>query len=335
MRSRSASITVGGADAGGAHRLRGYFLAVFAALSWATGGVVAKWIFTAPGPQTTGWPFPPLGLDIAPVELAASRATVGFLMLVIYVGLTRRGALRLARPVRDLLFLGAFGVFGLALVHFTYFQAIALTDVATAILLEYLAPVLVLMVSVAALGERFTWSLPVAVGLSVLGCAMVVGAVGGGGLEVSPGGLFWGLASALFFAVYTLMGKYAANRYSAWTLLTYGLGAAMLFWFAYLGGPATVIRVVSDPRGAAAVLFIAFVSTVVPFGVFLKALAYIDATKASVTATLEPFIAGLAAWWLLGETLTGLQLVGGLLVVAAILVAQRPVRPRPDIPPLG
>lgn len=335
MRPKPGRMPVGGADAAGTHRLRGYALAVFAAFSWATGGVVAKWIFTTPGPQTATWPIPPLGLDIAPVELAAARATVGFLMLVTYVGFTRRGALRLARPARDLLFLGAFGVFGLALVHFTYFQAIALTNVATAILLEYLAPVLVLVVSVAALGERFTWSLPVAVGLSVLGCAMVVGAVGGSGLEVSAGGLFWGLASALFFAIYTLTGKYAADRYSAWTLLTYGLGAAMLFWLAYLGGPGTVLRVVSDPRGAVAVLFIAVVSTVVPFGVFLKALEFIDATKASVTATLEPFIAGLAAWWLLRETLTGLQLAGGLIVVAAILVAQRPMRARPDIPPVG
>lgn len=310
----------------------GYGLAALAAAAWATGGLAAKWLFTARGPQTAGWPFQPLGLQVDPVLLSAARAMVAFLMLLAYVATRRRGALRVR--LRDLPFLSAFGVLGLALVHFTYFKTISLTSVATAILLEYLAPIIVLAVSVAFLGERFTWSLPGAVLCSVSGCALVVGVLGGRAFHVPAQGLAWGLASAVFFAGYTLMGKYASPRFSSWTLLTYGLGFASLFWALYLRGIGPVARLLSDPKGLAAVGFVALVSTVIPFGAFLKALRYIDATKASITATLEPVLAGLAAWLLFAETLAPLQLLGGLLVILGIVLSQRTPRAT-AVPPVG
>lgn len=312
-------------------RLTGYGLAALAALCWATGGLAAKWLFTPLDASTAAWPFPPLGIAIDPAILSASRALIAFLMLLAYLLIARRDALRIS--ARDLPFLGFFGVAGLALVHFTYFKTISLTSVATAILLEYLAPVIVLVFAVAILRDRFTWSLPAAVALSVTGCALVVGAIGGEGLSVSPEGLAWGLASAVCFAGYTLMGRWAAHKYSSWTLLTYGLGAATLFWFVVLGGPGTVLAALSDGRTLVAVTFIAFVSTVVPFGAFLKALRHIRATEASVTSTLEPLIAAIAAWALLRETLTFVQLLGGILVIAAIFVAQFPLATEDVLPP--
>jgi drug/metabolite transporter (DMT)-like permease len=221
--------------------------------------------------------------------------------------------------------MAVFGVIGLAGVHYTYFKTISLTNVATAILLEYLAPVLVLIVSVLFMKHRFTWTLPAGVALSVTGCALVVGALGGEGLVVSPAGIAWGLTSAVFFATYSLMGSHASRRFSPFTLLVWGLGFAALFWLVVLG-PQPIVRIVTDPPVLAAVLFVAVVSTVIPFGGFLLALHYIPPTNATVTSTVEPVIAGVGALLLFGESLTVLQLVGGGLVVAAIAVVQLPER---------
>ena len=295
-----------------AHPLRGYLLAMLAAAGWAVGGLTAKWLFV-----TTG-------ADLDPATLSASRALLSTIILVVFLALFRRR--ELVVRLRDLPFLACFGVLGLALVHFTYFATIQLTSVPTAILLEYLAPILVLVVSVLVLGERMTWALPIGVALSVAGCALMVGAIGGDGLKVSPAGIGWGLASAVFFALYTVMGKYAARRFSPWTLLTYGLGAATLFWLAYLGGLGPILNVLRDGRTFAAVTVMSVVSTIVPFGAFLAALHHIDATKASITATLEPVLAGIASYLIpvLYAPLTALQLLGGGLVIAAVVVAQWP-----------
>jgi drug/metabolite transporter (DMT)-like permease len=300
------------------------------AACWAAGGLIAKWLFTAPGAATTDWLFPPLGISVDPLVLSAARAWLSLAMVVGYL-LARRRDLLVVRG-RDLPFLAIFGVFGLALVHFAYFKTISLTGVATAILLEYLAPVVVLIFSVTLLRERLTWALPAAVALSVTGCALMVGAIGGEGLRVSPAGLVWGLASAVLFAGYTLMGRYAAGRFAPWTLLAYGLGAASLFWLVPLGGPARIVALLTDWRALAAVGVMALVSTVIPFGAFLVALHHIEATKASVTSTFEPVLAGVAAWFLFGEHLTLLQIGGGLLVIAAVLVSQARTRPSPELP---
>ena len=309
---------------------RGYTLVLLAAACWAGGGLMAKWLFSDAGPATADWPFPPLGIAIDPSTLSAARAMVSFALITVYLLLRRREQLKVR--ARDLPFLAFFGVFGLALVHFAYFKTISLTGVAAAILLEYLAPVIVLVFSVLFLKERLTVALPASVGLSVLGCALMVGVLGTGGVAIPAEGLAWGLASAVFFAGYTLMGRYAASRFSPWTLLAYGLGAASMFWLVVLGGPSSVLTVLSDVRALAAVTAMAVVSTVIPFGAFLKALHYIPATQASVTSTVEPVIAGVVAWVIMNEVLTVGQMLGGALVIAAVVLSQARVGVTPEMP---
>ncbi len=312
-------------------KLLGYSLALLAAACWATGGLTAKWLFTTPSASTATWPLAPLGILIEPTTLSGARALSAFLILALVVAVGRPADLKIA--IRDVPFLAAFGVFGLAMVHYTYFKTISLTNVATAILLEYLAPVLVLLVGVVFMKHKFTWWLPIGVALSVAGSALVVGAVGGEGLVVSPAGIGWGLASAAFFAAYSLMGAVAIARFSPYTALVWGLGFASAFWLVVLK-PGVVLGAFADPKSAAAIVFIAVVSTIIPFSAFLIALRYIAPTNATVTSTVEPAIAGAGAFLLFGESLTAIQILGGLLVIAAIAVVQLPERaPVPTLPP--
>ncbi len=313
------------------NRLRGYLLALLAAACWATGGLTAKWLFTSPSAATAAWPLVPLGITIDPTTLSGARALSAFALLAVVLAVGRPRDLRVS--LRDIPFLAVFGVFGLAMVHFTYFKTISLTNVATAILLEYLAPVIVLLVGVAFMKHRFTWWLPIGVALSVSGCALVVGAIGGSGLVVSPAGIGWGLLSAVFFAAYSLMGTVAVSRFSPYTALVWGLGFASLFWLVVLT-PRVVLSAFADPGTAAAILFIAVVSTIVPFAAFLIALHHIAPTNATVTSTVEPVIAGVGAYLLFGESLSTIQVLGGMMVIAAIAVVQLPERaPVVTLPP--
>jgi len=311
-------------------KLFGYLLALLAALCWATGGLTAKWLFTVPSRATAGWPLPPLGIVIDPSTLSGARALSAFVLLAVALAVGRPRDLRIS--LRDVPFLAVFGVFGLAMVHFTYFKTISLTNVATAILLEYLAPIIVLLIGVAFMKHKFTWWLPLGVCLSIAGCALVVGAIGGSGFVVSRAGIMWGLLSAVFFAAYTLMGTVAASRFSPYTALVWGLGFASLFWLVVLK-PGVVLSAFSSPKAASAIVFMAVVSTIVPFSAFLIALQHIAPTNATVTSTVEPVIAGVGAFFLFGESLTPIQVLGGILVVAAIAVVQLPERaPAPTLP---
>lgn len=308
----------------------GYGLALLAAACWGAGGLTAKWLFTTASPATRSWPIPPIGIAVQPTVLAGGRAFSAFVLLALVLAVFRRRDLSIG--TRDVPFLAIFGVAGLAMVHYSYFKTISLTNVATAILLEYLAPIVVLIVGVAFRKHRFTWSLPLGVALSVTGCAMVVGVFGGGGVVVSPAGIAWGLVSAVFFATYSLMGTVAAQRYSPYTTLVWGLGFASLFWMIVLG-PGAIMALFGDPKTAAAVVFVAVVSTIVPFAAFLIALRHIAPTNATVASTVEPVIAGVGAFLLFGESFTVVQMLGGLLVIAAIVVVQLSDRTVVALPP--
>src|SRR5512140_1864306 len=94
-------------------RVSGYLLALLAAGCWATGGLLAKWLFTAPSPANAGWPVPPLGLLIETTVLAGARACSAFVLLFFVLASTRRRELRIL--LRDVPFFAIFGVAGLAM----------------------------------------------------------------------------------------------------------------------------------------------------------------------------------------------------------------------------
>jgi drug/metabolite transporter (DMT)-like permease len=128
------------------------------------------------------------------------------------------------------------------------------------------------------------------------------------------------------------MGTVAADRYSPYTTLVWGLGFASAFWILVLG-PVQIVGLFADAKTAAAIVFMAVVSTIIPFAAFLIALRHIAPTNATVTSTVEPVIAGVGAFLLFGESLTATQMLGGLLVVAAIVVVQMSERYSPALPP--
>jgi drug/metabolite transporter (DMT)-like permease len=258
-------------------------------------------------------------MSIDPRVLAGTRAWGSALILGAVLLLFRRRELRLENPRRDLWFLAVFGVGGLALMQFTYFKAISITGVSVAILLEYLAPILTLAVGVLFQGQRLKLSAVAGIALALTGAALVVG-IFSGHLTVSVGGLLWGLASAVGFASYSLLGV-AGARFRPLTLLFYGLFAGALFWLVVLG-PRALVRPFYDPLTACQLLFLCVVATIIPFALFLQALRHISATEASVAAMIEPVLAAVGGMLLFAEPFSWALVAGGVLIIAAVLLIQ-------------
>ena len=126
--------------------------------------------------------------NIDPLILSQSRATLSLAVLfpILFV---RRGPTQLAVPARDVLRFLLLGVFGIAASNYLYYLAIQRTNVATAIILQYPAPVWVLIYTALRTSQRPSWSKILAVGLSVAGCALAVGLVGSGGLRLDVVGV--------------------------------------------------------------------------------------------------------------------------------------------------
>lgn len=275
-----------------------------AAVLWASSGVAGKALFAR---------------DITPFELVQVRVTVSTLLLAGVLGWRRRDLLRIRRI--DLWYFLLLGGVAMALVQVTYFYAISKIQVAAAIFLEYLAPSMVALFSIMFWRERLTGLKLLSVGLSLAGCYLMVGGHHLELLRMNWPGILSGLASAVCFAAYTLIGERGMHRYSPWTVLFYAFVFATLTWhllyppFHYLTASYTAAQ-------WAGLLYVSVVGTVIPFGLFFVGVNHIRSTRAAITATLEPVSAGVLAYVFLGEILDPLQVMGGAMVVGAIILLQ-------------
>jgi drug/metabolite transporter (DMT)-like permease len=256
---------------------------------------------------------------ITPSELVQVRVTLSMAILAVIYGIFARKFFKIrARDIGYFLVLGGVTMAG---VQFTYFYAISKIQVAAAILLEYLAPILIAFYSILLWKERLSLSKLIALGLAVTGCFLVVGGYNLEILQMNRLGILSGLAAAVCFAGYTLLGERGMHRYSPWTVLFYALAFAAVTWH-LIHAPFHYVYAGYTRAQWLRILYIVIMGTILPFGLYFLGVNYIRSTRASITATAEPISAGFLAFIFLGETLELLQIIGGLLAIGAIALLQ-------------
>ncbi len=297
------------------HPLRGYLAIAGAAFCWGGAATLGKLVFTG---RLLGGAVSP----IEPLILAQTRTTFSLLVLAPLL-LMVRGKSALAMPRRDVVRCFVVGVVGVAASNFLYYLAIEKTTVATAIILQYTAPVWVLLYLVARRQQRATLQRVLAVVAAVAGCALAIGVAGQARLKLDTLGVLAAFGAALSFAFYNVFGHALVARFDRWRVLVYVLLAAALFWL--IVNPPW--RIVAAHYSGAQWLFLfvfACVSVLLPFSLYFAGLEYLDATRAIVTSCLEPVFAILFAATFVAERLTLVQIFGVVLVVAATVIVQLP-----------
>jgi DME family drug/metabolite transporter len=240
-----------------------------------------------------------------------------FLVAVIAMGTKR---LRVAR--RDLISLAAMGALSIGLFHVIWNQAVQLIPVAVATVLNYTAPFFVVLFAWVLWRERPTRAQTLALILAFLGCLLVTGAYDIANTNLNWLGLLMGLLSGVTYGTLSIFGKRALKKYDAWTVMTYafGFGALTVFVLQPIG---IVQSITLPPLAWPAVGILALVSTVAGFSFYMNGLKSLSASSASITATLEPVIATGLAFVLLGEVVSSVQMVGGVLVIGAVALLAR------------
>lgn len=297
--------------------LRGYVYIAGATLLWGVAATLGRGAFT-------GQLLPP-GRTLKPIDpliLSQCRTTFSFLILG-PVLMWRRGVSRLRLPGPDLRRLIFLGLFGVAASNYLYYLAIQKTNVATAIILQYSAPVMVLVYMVARGRQRATAKRVSAVALAVVGSGLAIGLGGRGGLALNPVGVVAALLAALAFSYYNIAGHDILVRYDHWIVLLYTTLSATIFW--WVANPPW--RVIAAHYSGFQWLFLfvfALVSALLPFSLYFAGLKHLEPTRAIVASCLEPVFSIVIAAIVLKESVRGAQAVGIVIVLAAIVLVQLP-----------
>ncbi len=270
---------------------------------WGLSGTLAKYLFNN---------------QFSPLDLSQIRVTLSFVILAAYLLIANPKLLKIER--KDIPYIFILGVFGLSAVQFFYYYTISETNVATAIFLEYLGPIFILLYGLASKNESINGFKLLSVIGAAIGGLLIVKGTTGNGMSVTVVGLITGLSSAITFAFYTVYGKYGLSKYSAWTILVWGMGSGSIVW-SFFKLPWNTFSNHSTGDWLF-FLYIAVFCTVIPYGFFLKGLYYLPPLFTSVTSNMEPVLAGIISYLLLGEVLTYIQVIGCAFVILSVVLLQ-------------
>jgi drug/metabolite transporter (DMT)-like permease len=278
-----------------------------ATLFWGTTATLARFVFR-------DHRVPPLTV----VELRLC-----FALLLLLPWLIWRGPRLLQVPRKDWGYFLVLGLFGVAAVQGSYYYSIAKLGVGLAILLQYLAPSLIVLHHLAR-GGRVGARTATAVAAAVTGTAFLVGGVDAVALRARPIDWVVGFSSALAFAFYIVYSKRGLARHAPETVLFHTFLIAALVW-AIVTPPWRILAAGYPPSLWALFLALGVGSTLVPFALFYAGLRRLPATATGIVATLEPVVAVLSAALFLGEGLRAWQWLGAALVLLAAALASTEV----------
>jgi drug/metabolite transporter (DMT)-like permease len=255
--------------------------------------------------------------------LAFWRAGFAAVSLVAVLACLKPSLLRVA--TRDLGFLA---VYGLVLGGFnaTWTLAVALTNASLATVLVNGSAALTAVLGWWLLRERLGWAKAAAVAVSLLGCAIVSGVADPRAWHANAWGILTGLASALFYAAYSLLGRRASQRgLSPWTTVvyTFAFSCASLFLLnlvRVLPGSGEVLFLKAQAGGWGWLFLLAAGPTVVGFGLYNASMRHLPSSVANLVMTTEPVFTALLAFRFFGERLSGSQFAGSTLVMGGVLL---------------
>ncbi|MEJ2263713.1 MAG: DMT family transporter [Anaerolineales bacterium] len=284
----------------------GVILVVLATAFWSTSGIFISWVSDRGG--------------ITAVSLAFWRDLGTFTALLIGIAVFRPELLRIKQ--RDLPWLAAMGILSIGFFHVMWNMNVLINGASVATVIQSNAPIFVTVMAWVIWREPLTWRKFVAVGLAVVGTVLIARLDNLDGGHITFLGLVIGLVAAIAYGAFSLFGKKLSGDYNAWTILLYVFGFASLVLLPFqLGSPfpwPLDLRVIRDY--AALVLL----TTITGFGLYTTALRHLQASVAAITANTEVPFAAILAYFLLGERLDGLQILGAALVISGVILISLP-----------
>ena len=295
------------------HPLWGYFLLIVGVSLFAFNGSIAKLTMQD---------------HLGAVELSAIRITGAFLVLLPIAWFRARPYLKLTRKEIPK-FIG-FGILGLTMTQFLYFSAIERIEVGIALVIEYLSPIMVALYIRFWRKQYISSRVWLSIVLALFGLTLITELWSGFAVDIV--GFAFAFGAAIAVSIYFIGGEVLVKEKGSIALTTLAMGVGAGFWLIFapfwlwswdlFRENIQVDQLAIELPLYGLLIWVIVMGAVVPFWIVFAALKYIDAKKAAILGLLEPVIASITAFFLLGEVLTPIQLIGGAIVLTGVVFAE-------------
>jgi len=297
-------------------KLRGEIYLFFGAFLFAFNGIISKIVLLD---EISAW------------RLTQIRTGGAFVILFTFFIIFKRNELKPTKA--ELPWLILFGLVGVAMVQALYFVAIERMYIGIALLIEFTAPIWILLFLRFVLKKHVPKGLWYAIALAFTGLLLITQIWSG--LSVDQIGLLAAFFDALALAGYFLIGDLLGKTKSSGAIATWGFGVASLIlifalpvWDFPVSALSSEMNLLGrfgsyELPGWVLILWIVVMGTIAPYLLVISGLKLLSASTASIFGMIEPVLAGIFAWWWLNESLTTIQLIGCLVVLIGIGIADR------------
>ena len=283
-----------------------YILVLIAGVSWGLIGVFTKAIDT---------------LGFTEMQMLFVKGVLATAVLLVITFFKDRSQLRL-KNWKDIRYFVGTGIISFTFFSWAYMKAVNLTSLGVAAVLLYTAPTFVMLFSILLFGEKMTKTKGIVLLMTFVGCILVTGLLEGG-LTFTWQGIVIGLTAGVGYALYSIFGTYAIRAgYGSLSISFYTFLMATLT-MTFLVEPVTVVTQITEMGQWPLAISFALLTTVVPYLTYTKGLSGLPASKASVTATIEPVVAAILGIVVFHESVTMLKVTGIVLVLSSVVVMGR------------
>jgi drug/metabolite transporter (DMT)-like permease len=297
-------------------RHKGEVFLIIGAIAFALNGIVAKMVMQN---------------GLSEWRMLQVRTGGAFIFLLAYVLFTNYKSLKVKLQEWPLLIVYSF--VGFALVQFGYFIAISRMHVSMALIIEFTAPIWIVLWIKYVRKSFVPKDMWIAISLAFIG--MLLLAQVWKGMTLDTVGVIAAFLDAFALATYFVLGERLAPTRSTASLTVLGFGISTALWaiafplwtFPFdiftqsmsLEGP---LKDFNAP-GWTLLLWVVLLGTVLPYLCVLSGIKILTASTSSVIGMLEPVLAGIFAWIWIGESWNTIQLIGGAIVIAGIYLADK------------
>ena len=292
-------------DGADKNRKRGMILAMLGGICWGFSGTCSQFLFSR--------------TDVDVMALSCIRMVCGGGILILIGMLTcRKQMADIWKVKNDVIRLVLFGVFGLLVCQYTYLSAISYSNAGTATVLQYLGPVLIMLILCLHRKKLPEKREVLALVLAIAGVFLLATHGSPGSLALSGKALFWGLAAAVGLVLYSMLPGSLIRKWGSFPVVGYGLMIAGIVLC--LASRAWTIRFTVTPASILGIAGVTIPGTVLGFGMYLRGVADIGAAHASLFACTEPVAATVfSALWMKTAFLPA-DLAGFAAVILAVIL---------------
>ncbi|MFB4169506.1 DMT family transporter [Virgibacillus sp. JSM 102003] len=270
---------------------------------------------------TIGWYVKNLySFGFTPMEVVTLRAWSAAIILVIYLIFTSPKKLKL-NSIRDIKYFIGTGIFSIIFFNYCMFTAIELSTIPVATALLYTAPAFVTLLSFFLFKEALTRLKIIALLITLMGTALVVGLVPLNLATFQLTSILFGLGSGIGYALYSIFSKFALKKYSSLSITTYTFiiaAVTLLPFFPY----QEKFHMLLDPTVLFYAFGLGFLPTAFAYIIYTHGLNNTEASKASILTTIEPVVATLIGIFIFHEAFSFIQMIGMACIIGAVILIQ-------------